>query len=355
MCGRENIKTVHLYDVNKCLNIYLKCFHWLFERIIFGKQWKHHTQFFQYKCGSCNSVCNSIPSYVCVYVGNKVAFNRRELLIDPTLDSVYIHIPREHGSLGMCCVYIANYILLLNDSSETAHKNIHQDILIRSLSLCIAYCFIARLGGINELLSPTLLFFTGCSPGSSSSVRVWDPPPHEPAAWDSPCCGSGASSIPGVRQSAGVAGVWRSLSWANLHLIPNLHLLSFLYDTHTLLPPMWEGLAFIVSGTCFCKALSFWSAWALNGLANTLLSEQAFRGGGGSLLGAREAWEGGGRACRLAAGGAGVWGCEGDEEGSGSCSSGSDSLPESLEAEPDSSKKFRVFLTTVTSSPASLT
>lgn len=218
----------------------------------------------------------------------------------------------------------------------------------------MAYCFIARLGGIKVLLSPTLLFFTCCPPASSSFVRLWDPSPHEPPAWESTRSESGASSITGGWQSVGVAGVWRSLSWANLHLIPNLHLLSFLYDTHTLLPPIWEGLACIVRGTCFCKALSFWSAWALNGLANTLLSEQAFRRGGGSLLEVTDSREGGGRVGWQPAERAGVWKCDGDEEGSGTSSSGSDSLPESLEAEPDS-RKFRVLLTAVDSSPASLT
>ena len=146
----------------------------------------------------------------------------------------------------------------------------------------------------------------------------------------------------------GATAVWRSLSWANLHLIPNLHLLSFLYDTHILLPPIWDGLACIVRGTCFCRALSFWSASALKGFANTLLSEPALRGGGGSLLWVSEPREGAGRVGGQAADDPAVKG----RGGSGSSSSASDSLPESLEAEPDSSKKLRVFLTDVASSPS---
>ncbi len=95
----------------------------------------------------------------------------------------------------------------------------------------------------------------------------------------------------------------------------------------------------------------------MKGLANTLLSEQVFRVGGGSLLGVREPREGAGRVGWQAAEGAGVLGCGGggDEEGSGSSSSGSDSLSDSLEAEPGSSKKLRVLLTADASSLISLT
>lgn len=71
--------------------------------------------------------------------------------------------------------------------------------------------------------------------------------------------------------------------------------------------------------------------------------------------------EGAGRVGWQAAEDADAWGCgagggsgdddDDDDEGSGSSSSRSDSLPDSLEAEPDSSKKLRVFLTTAASFP----
>ena len=65
----------------------------------------------------------------------------------------------------------------------------------------------------------------------------------------------------------------------------------------------------------------------------------------------REPREGAGRVGWQAAEDAGLWACGDDEEGSGSSSSGSDSL----EVEPDSSKKLRVFLTADATSPISST
>lgn len=203
-----------------------------------------------------------------------------------------------------------------------------------SLFLCRAYCFIALLGGINELLSPTLLFFT--SPPESSSFfswwTFWDP------LTETICS---VSSHKGTSVWVGGTGVWRSLSWANLQLIPNLHFPSFLYNTHILLPPIWDGLDCIVRGTCFCKALSFWSAWALKGLVNTLLSEWVLSNGGGSLLGVSEPIKGAGRVGWPAALGAeGIReSCDGEES-----SSVSDSLSESLEPESGSNKKLRVLV-----------
>lgn len=84
----------------------------------------------------------------------------------------------------------------------------------------------------------------------------------------------------------------------------------------------------------------------------TLLPEQVFREGEGSLVGLRE---GAGRLEWQAALGVGVWGCGGEEEGSGSSSSWPESLSKSLDPEPASSKKLRVFFSGETSSPASLT
>lgn len=46
-------------------------------------------------------------------------------------------------------------------------------MLIRSLSLCVVYCFKALLGGIKVLLSPTLLFFPCCISESSSLESCW--------------------------------------------------------------------------------------------------------------------------------------------------------------------------------------
>lgn len=88
---------------------------------------------------------------------------------------------------------------------------------------------------------------------------------------------------------------------------------------------------------------------------NTLLPEQVFREGEGSLLGLRESREGAGRLEWQAALDAGVWGCGGEEEGSGSSSSWPESLSKSLDPEAASSKKLRVFFSGETSSPASLT
>lgn len=74
-------------------------------------------------------------------------------------------------------------------------------------------------------------------------------------------------------------------------------------------------------------------------MANTLLSDDAFSAGEGSFLEVMESSEGvgslEGRAAEVGGG-----------EGSGSSSSASDSL----EAEPDSSKKLRVFLKGASSS-----
>lgn len=203
-----------------------------------------------------------------------------------------------------------------------------------SVFLCRLYCFIAFFGGINELLSPTLLFFT--SPPESSALffgwrfldllteTSWSVPSHkEPCVW------------------VGGTGVWRSLSWANLQLIPNLHFPSFLYNTHILLPPIWDGLACIVRGTCFCKALSFWSAWALKGLVNTLLSEWVLSNGGGSLLGESEPIKGAGRVGWLAALGDEGIRANCDEEES---SSVSDSLSGPLDPESGSNRKLRVLV-----------
>lgn len=234
-------------------------------------------------------------------------------------------------------------------------QHVHQDMFMRSLLRCVAYCFIARFGGIKVLLSPTLLFFI-CPPDSSSLVPCcWsfmDPPPRTTSsldsAWSDPC----VSPLRVGWQSVGMPGLWRSLSWANLHLIPNLHFPSFLYDTHTFLPPIWAGLVCTVRGTCFCRALSLWSAWALKGLVNTLLPEQVFSEGGGSLLGLREYREGAGKLGLQDAWDAGVLELRcGEEEGSRSPSS----WPESLDPEPASSNKLRVLLTGETSSAASLT
>lgn len=84
----------------------------------------------------------------------------------------------------------------------------------------------------------------------------------------------------------------------------------------------------------------------MKGFANTLLSEEVFSEGEGSLLGVREPRRGASRVGWQAAEDAGVWKCGGgDEEGSGSSSSGSGSLSDSLEAEPGSSKKLRVLFT----------
>lgn len=169
-------------------------------------------------------------------------------------------------------------------------------MFMRSLLLCTAYCFIARFGGIKVLLSPTLLFFIW-PPDSSSLVSCGfvDPPPCTTSSVDAAGSDPCVSPFTSGWQSVGKVGLWRSLSWANLHLIPNRHFPSFLYDTHTFLPPIWAGLVCTVRGTCFCRALSLWSAWALKGLANTLLSEQVFRDGGGSLFGLRECKEGAGK------------------------------------------------------------
>lgn len=41
-------KTVHLYDVNKCLNIYAKCIHWQFGNTILGENPHKHTDFFSF-------------------------------------------------------------------------------------------------------------------------------------------------------------------------------------------------------------------------------------------------------------------------------------------------------------------
>lgn len=196
------------------------------------------------------------------------------------------------------------------------------------------YCFMALFGGINELLSPTLLFFTS-PPESSSFVscwRFWDP--LSETTWS-------VSLHAGAWVWLGATAVWRSLSWANLHLIPNLHFPSFLYNTHIFLPPIWEGLDCIVRGTCFCKALSFWSAWALKGLVNTLLWEWVLRSGGGSLWGMSEPIGEAGRVAWAAAWGAGGFGesCD-DEEGS----SESTSLSESLEPESGSNKRLRLLV-----------
>lgn len=234
----------------------------------------------------------------------------------------------------------------------------HQDMFMRSLLRCTAYCFIARLGGINVLLSPTFLFFIW-PPDSSSLVSCsWcfiDPPPCTTssldAAWSDPC----VSPFAGRRQSVGNGVLWRSLSWANLHLIPKRHFPSFLYDTHTFLPPIWVGLVCTVRGTCFCRALSLWSAWALKGLANTLLSEQVFRDGGGSLFGLRESREGAGKLGLQAALNAGVLELSrGTDEVSRSSFFWLESLSDSLDPEPASSSKLRVLLTGEGSSPASL-
>lgn len=189
----------------------------------------------------------------------------------------------------------------------------------------------ALFGGINELLSPTLLFFNG-PPVSSSLVSCW-------RFWDPLSVTiSSVSSHNGTWVWVPGTGVWRSLSWANLHLIPNLHFPSFLYNTHILLPPICEGLGCIVRGTCFCKALRFWSAWALKGLLNTLLSEWVLRSGGGSFLGMFE-----GRAGR--SGGPAALGTDAFGE---SCedeiSSVSDSLSDSLEPEPGSNRKLRLLV-----------
>lgn len=228
-------------------------------------------------------------------------------------------------------------------------------MFMRSLLRCTAYCFIARFGGIKVLLSPTLLFFI-CPPDSSSLVSCnWgfvDPP----SWWARSNPFESAST--GEWQSLGMTVLWRSLSCANLHLIPNLHFPSFLYDTHTFLPPIWAGLVCTVRGTCFCRALSLWSAWALNGLANTLLPAQLFREGGGNLLGLRESSrEGGGKLALHPAlvAAAAVWRSREEEEGSGSSSTWPESLSDSLDPEPVSSNRFRVFPTGDTSSAASLT
>lgn len=93
----------------------------------------------------------------------------------------------------------------------------------------------------------------------------------------------------------------------------------------------------------------------MNGLANTLLPEQVFREGGGSLLGLREPREGAGRVGWQPALDAGIWGCGGNEEGSGFSSSWSDSPSDSLDPEPGSSKKLRVLLTGEDSSTISST
>lgn len=207
-------------------------------------------------------------------------------------------------------------LLLLTDRIErNTSQSIRQDILISCFFLCMAYCFIALLGGIKVLLRPTFLFFTSPPESSfASGWRLWDSP------WDFTRSDADVSSLKGGWQSVGMTRVWRSLSWANLHLIPNLHFPFFLYDTHILLPPIWEGLACIVRGTCFCKALRFCSAWALKGLANTLLSEQLFSEGGGSLLCVSEPNEGAGRLVWQIVWEADTGGCVGDEEGSGSLS-----------------------------------
>lgn len=203
-----------------------------------------------------------------------------------------------------------------------------------SLFLCRVYCFIALFGGINELLSPALLFFPGPPEFSSffSCWRFWDPLTE--TIWS-------VSSHEGACVWVHGTGVWRSLSWANLQLIPNLHFPSFLYNTHILLPPIWDGLDCIVRGTCFCKALSFWSAWVLKGLVNTLLSEWVWSNGGGSLLGASEPINGAGRVGWPAALGADgiLESCDAEES-----SSVSDSLCESLEPESCSNKKLRVLV-----------
>lgn len=85
---------------------------------------------------------------------------------------------------------------------------------------------------------------------------------------------------------------------------------------------------------------------------NTLLPEQVFSEGGGSLLGFREYREGAGKLGLQDALDAGVLELRGgEEEGSGSPSS----WPESLDPEPASSNKLRVLLTGETSPAASLT
>lgn len=223
-----------------------------------------------------------------------------------------------------------------------AHKHYHlsclvpwkpQGIFTCSLLLWRMYCLMALFGGINELLSPTFLFFIG-PPESSSLVSCW-------RFWDPLSVTiSSVSSHNGAWVWLAGNGVWRSLSWANLHLIPNLHFPSFLYNTHILLPPICEGLGCIVRGTCFCKALRFWSAWALKGLLNTLLSEWVLRSGGGSLLGMFESIWRAGRSGGPAALGtdAFVESCE-DER-----SSVSDSLSDSLEPEPGSNRKLRLLV-----------
>lgn len=208
-----------------------------------------------------------------------------------------------------------------------------------SLFLCRVYCFIALFGGINELLSPTLLFFTS-PPESFAFFSCWrfrDPLTETTSPVSSP-------KVTCV--CVGGTGVWRSLSWANLQLIPNLHFPSFLYNTHTLFPPIWDGLDCMVRGTCFCKALSFWSAWALNGLVNTLLvntllSEWVWSSGGGSLLARGEPIKGAGRVGWPAAlEDEGIWeSCEDEER-----SSVSDSLSETLDPESGSNKKLRVLV-----------
>lgn len=88
---------------------------------------------------------------------------------------------------------------------------------------------------------------------------------------------------------------------------------------------------------------------------NTLLPEQVFREGEGSLIGLGGHREGTGRLEWQAALDAGVWGCGGEEEDSGSSSSCPESLSKSLDPEPVSSKKLRVFFSGETSSSASST
>lgn len=80
----------------------------------------------------------------------------------------------------------------------------------------------------------------------------------------------------------------------------------------------------------------------MNGLAKTLLSEQVFRVGGGSLFGLRETGGGAGRVGWQPASDAGTWV---RDDGEVSWSSWSDSLSDSLEAEAGSSKKLRVLFT----------
>lgn len=211
--------------------------------------------------------------------------------------------------------------------------NLSQGMFTCSLLLWRIYCFMALFGGINELLSPTFLFFNG-PPESSSLVSCW-------RFWDPLSITiSSLSSHNGAWVWVAGTGVWRSLSWANLHLIPNLHFPSFLYNTHILFPPICEGLGCIVRGTCFCNALRFWSAWALKGLLNTLLSEWVLRSGGGSLLGMFESiWRAGSSGGPVALG-TDAFGESCEDESS----SVSDSLSDSLEPEPGSNRKLRLLV-----------